>query len=215
MILHLDLDLFKVLFTFYHGKSPLNHHLRQYFFIFPSISNKSRCCNWKMPSPKLTSNQIAPENRSKMLPKGDENYLPTIHFQWFQLAVSVREGQISTGRYGITVPMDLFTPLGGTRNGSKVGSNNKETPPKFVWFVFFVWMYFLGGCMKIPVILGVSFSGPFIRIPYAIRCLFFVVVLLCLEAHLRTRIFASAADVGTLRENYGVLKGVCVCKGKG
>ena len=145
-----------------------------------------------------------------MLPQGDENYLPTIHFQGFQLAVSVREGQISTGRYGITVPMDLFTPLGGTRNGSKVGSNNKETPPNFVWFVFLCGCIFLGTCMNISVILGVSFSGPFIRIPYAIRCLFFVVVLLCLEAHLRTRIFASAVDVGTLRENYGVLKGVCV-----
>ena len=80
-----------------------------------------------------------------MLPKGDENYLATIHFQGFQLAVSVREGsQISTGRYGITVPMDLFTPLGGTRNGSKVGSNNTETPPNFVWFVFLCGCIFWG-----------------------------------------------------------------------
>ena len=35
------MDLFKLIFTFYHGKSPLSEHLGEYCLLFPSILSKS------------------------------------------------------------------------------------------------------------------------------------------------------------------------------
>ena len=69
-------DLFKVIFTLYHGKSPSNHHLGEYLLLFPSILSKSKYITTnslksKIPFLKKNGNaeiqNISRGNKRKML----------------------------------------------------------------------------------------------------------------------------------------------------